>query len=99
MVTHRDGERSGGGSCSHLGSDGTSAVEVAGHRHPVHNQAHCHDEGDDGEEEQAGHGANCLAGHLDACYGHLHAQVSYFIHFVPYSLGCGATYGSSDILA
>ncbi len=76
MVTHRDGECSGGGCRGHLGSDGASAVQVARHRHPVHNQAHCHDEGDDGEEEEAGHGADCLAGHLDACYGHLHAHIT-----------------------
>ena len=76
MVTHRDGECGGGGCRGDLGRDGASAVQVARHHHPVHNQAHCHDEGDDGEEEEAGHGADCLAGHLDACYGYLHAHTS-----------------------
>lgn len=79
LVTYRDGECIGSRCGCHLGSDGACTVQIAGHRHPVHYEAHSHDERQDWEEEEAGHDADCLACHLDGCYCHLQYGHEHFV--------------------
>lgn len=58
--------------------DGARTVQVAGHHDPVDDQAHCHDERQDWEHQDGGHGTHCLTGYLDAGHRNLHAQMAAF---------------------